>query len=141
MQSNAKLKTYYFTAVLSLLFAVLGFSYNAWRLEVTEDNSNIRTASFEVMTALAELEQVVFAAHFDQDQAVGNPRTGWVKIGLITDLSALISPEVQIKADSLKQVWSNNWEAMPKNRQATEAITNAITSVRSQIKLTLMQLN
>ena len=58
-----KLKAYYLTAILSLVFAVIGFSYNAWRLEATEDNSNIRTASFEVLGELAELEHVIYAAY------------------------------------------------------------------------------
>jgi len=40
-----KFKAYYFTAVFSMIFAVTGFSYNAWRMEVSEANNNIRTAS------------------------------------------------------------------------------------------------
>lgn len=31
-----------FTAVVSLIFAVTGFSYNAWRLEQSEENNIVR---------------------------------------------------------------------------------------------------
>jgi hypothetical protein len=75
-----KLRLYYITTIFSLVFAVVGFSYNAWRLEVSKDNNNIRTASFEVLKNLAEFEQVLFSAHYDQDEVSGNPRLGWIKI-------------------------------------------------------------
>ena len=68
-----KFKVYYLTAIFSLIFAVVGFSYNAWRLEVTEDNSNIRTTAFEVLTELAELQQLIYSAHYDHDMVAGNP--------------------------------------------------------------------
>lgn len=32
---------------------------------MTEENSNIRTASFQVLIELAEREQIVYAAHYD----------------------------------------------------------------------------
>lgn len=98
-----KLRLYYITTIFSLLFAVVGFSYNTWRLEVSEDNNNVRTASFEVLKSLSEFEQVIFAAHYDQDDDAGNPRLGWIKIGLIVDLSGLISPEVESSAVQLKE--------------------------------------
>jgi len=62
---------------------------------VSEDNNNIRIASFEVLKNLSEFGQVIFSAHYDQDESTGNPRLGWIKIGLIVDLSSLISPEVE----------------------------------------------
>jgi hypothetical protein len=42
MNLENELIGYYTTALLGLVFAIVGFSYNAWRLEVSEDNSNIR---------------------------------------------------------------------------------------------------
>jgi len=98
MELEDKLKVYYVTAIFSVVFAVVGFSYNAWRLEVTEDNSNIRAASFEVLTVLAELEQIIYAAHYDKDTKEGSPRKGWVKIGLIVDLDSLISKSSEEQA-------------------------------------------
>lgn len=79
MSLENKVKYYQFVSILSLVFAMTGFSYNAWRLEVTEENSNIRTASFQVLIELAELEQIVYASHYDKDDIKGNPRDGWVR--------------------------------------------------------------
>ena len=79
-----------FTAVVSLVFAVTGFSYNAWRLEQSEENNIVRDASFQVLTELAEFEQVIYINHYDGDSIAGSPRLGWVKIGLVNDLSMLI---------------------------------------------------
>lgn len=64
---------------MGLVFAVIGFSYNAWRLESSEKNNNVRLAAFTVITELAQLEQLVYAAHYDQDPVNGSPRKGWVK--------------------------------------------------------------
>ena len=137
MELDMKLKVYYVTAIFSLLFAVIGFSYNTWRLEVTEDNSNIRTDSFEVLSTLAQLEQIIFAARYDKDPVEGNPRSGWVKVGLVVDLSALIGKSVEEKAAKLKDVWSKNWEVMASQQEATDLLIAEIEVVRQEIKLKL----
>jgi hypothetical protein len=140
MELESKLKVYYLTAIFSVFFAVVGFSYNAWRLEVTEDNSNIRAASFEVLTVLAELEQIIYAAHYDKDTKEGSPRKGWVKIGLIVDLSSLISKSSEEQAQKLKATWQKNWKIMTHDSEATNILVSKIESVRSEIKLTLNEL-
>ena len=137
---QVKLNVYYLTAIFSLVFALLGFSYNAWRLEASEDNNNIRTASFEVLLELAELEQLVFAAHYDQDPGAGNPRTGWVKVGLINDLSGLISEPVEASAEQLRNVWSGNWTRMKDDQAAADTIIASIDTMRKAIKVELKSL-
>ena len=141
MSAQTKLKVYYFTAILSLVFAVVGFSYNAWRMEVSEDNNNIRTASFEVLRELAELERVIFAAHYDKDPVEGNPRKGWIKVGLINDLSSLIGEDVQLKATELKQMWAAGWERVELEREIVENLATSIDSVRAEIKAVLAGLD
>jgi len=140
MLLKQKLKIYYVTAIFSMVFAVVGFSYNAWRQELTEDNNNIRTASFEVLTNLAELEQTVFYAHYDQDVVEGNPRKGWVKVGLIVDLSALVSTGSLSSANKLKVTWQENWQYMSAERNAVDLIVADIENVRQQVKFALTQL-
>ena len=108
MDMADKFRIYYLTAIFSLLFAVIGFSYNTWRLEVTEDNNNVRTAAFEVLIRLSALEQLIYSAHYDQNPVEGNPRKGWVMIGLVVDLSALISPSVEKRAVQLKDRWAES---------------------------------
>lgn len=137
MPSNAKLNAYYITAVISLIFAIVGFSYNAWRLEISEDNANIRTAAFQVLIELAEFEQILYAAHYDNDTITGNPRKGWVKVGLITDLSVLISPAVEQQAQELKTLWSEHWDSINTDKQTIDLLIKTIDSVRAEIKNTL----
>lgn len=140
MDMERKFKAYYFTAVFSLLFAVIGFSYNTWRLEATEDNNNVRTAAFEVLIRLSDLEQHIYSAHYDQNPVEGNPRKGWVMIGLVVDLSTLISPIVEQQANQLKDLWSDSWEAVPHDQSVAEALVTAIESVRAEIKTVLRSL-
>ncbi|MCP4410553.1 MAG: hypothetical protein GY807_22980 [Gammaproteobacteria bacterium] len=140
MSIRNRLRNYYFTAIVSLIFALVGFSYNAWRLEVTEDNSNVRTASFEVLLELAALEQLVYSAHYDKDEKAGNPRMGWIMVGLVVDLSSLVSISVQNKAHVLRTVWQENWQVMAEDRGATDGIVSAINEVRVEIKSVLRTL-
>jgi hypothetical protein len=141
MPKSRRFNSYYFTAILGLVFAIIGFSYNAWRLESSEQNNNIRLAAFTVITELAELEQLIYAAHYDQDAINGSPRKGWVKIGLIVDLSFLIDDTVQLEAIALKQVWQDNWQVIDKDRQATDQVVTSIEQVRQSIKIKLISLN
>jgi len=86
------------------------------------------------------LQQLIYAAHYDQDMVAGNPRTGWVKVGLIVDLSALISEPVSAKALQLKKTWAANWGNMQSSRQATDLLVNGIDAVRVEIKQSLKNL-
>ena len=135
-----KLTTYYITAIFGVIFAIIGFSYNAWRMEISEDNNNIRTASFEILKELASLEQLIYSAHYDNNPEEGNPRKGWVKVGLIVDLSGLVSDSVYRQAMNLEASWTKNWAQYSQSRDATDTLVELIDRVRSEIKLTLASL-
>lgn len=137
---ETKLSAYYLTAIASVLFALIGFSYNTWRMEASEDNSNIRTASFTVLKTLAELEQVIYAARYDHDPTEGNPRRGWVRVGLIVDLSTLIDPAVEAEAQRLRDSWSQHWERMATEQASTDRLVAAIDQVRGRVKQVLHDL-
>lgn len=128
------------TAIFSILFALVGFSYNVWRLEILEQNNSRRTASFEILIILGELEQLVYATHHDRVRTASNPRIGWVEVGLIVDLSALASPLTQRRATVLRQVWQDNWTTLPANRESADALIAAIESVRHDITRLLVTL-
>lgn len=136
----SKLHLYQVTVIFSVLFALLGFTYNVWRMEVTEENSNIRTASFKVLLTLSSLEQLVYSAHYDGDEQEGNPRKGWVKVGLIEDLSMLTTDSVQAQAAALKTVWTDNWATMMDDRHSADQIVSAIDSTRTELKRVLTSL-
>ena len=141
MELEKKLKIYYITAIFSVVFAALGFTYNAWRLEVSEDNSTVRAASFELLTLLAQTEQLIYAAHYDKNEQEGDPRKGWVKIGLIVDLSFLVNPTVEERAAKLREVWRLNWRALADDREVANALVAEIDRVRKEIKQTLKRLD
>ena len=137
----SRMKFYQATAIFSVLFALLGFSYNVWRMEITEHNSNVRSASFELLLQLAELEQLVYAAHYDQDPEAGNPRVGWVKVGLIVDLSLSCGERVRVVAEQLRDTWGSSWERLPRERKATDATVAAIDATRQAVQEMLLMLD
>ena len=140
MELKSKLKVFYITSIFSMIFAVLGFSYNAWRMELSEDNNNIRTAAFEVLLQLSELEQVIYAAHYDKNTQEGSPRKGWIKVGLIDELSVLIGPEVKIDTAQLKTLWSERWHDLTSSEDVAIELVKQIDKVRVSIKVVLKSL-
>ncbi len=139
-QFNLKFKLYQLTVIFSMLFALIGFSYNVWRMEISEQNNTIRTASFEMLVELSSLEQLIYTAHYDGDLNEGSPRKGWVKVGLIADLSVLTDPSVELKTDELTKAWAENWDKVAQDTDSVAQVVTAIDNVRSEIKLVLNSL-
>lgn len=140
MTIERKMKIYQVTALTSLLFALVGFSYNAWRLEVSESNATIRTASFQMLLELGNLEQLVYALHYDKSTLQGNLRTGWVKVGLIQDLSMLSTVDVQATSKDLHQTWNQHSNLMPAKQSSATAIIESADALRTAIKESLANL-
>ncbi|MBQ4811558.1 hypothetical protein J8M20_09425 [Pseudoalteromonas luteoviolacea] len=140
MRMRQKLQLYQISVIFSMVFALIGFSYNTWRLEVTEHNNNIRLASFEILKELAALEQLVYIAHYDGDMVTASPRKGWIKVGLIQDFSYLTNEKVKDDAASLHNTWSSNWESIATSSQSVELIVQDIDKVKASIKALLITL-
>lgn len=139
-QINKKLHLYQITVISSVLFTLIGFSYNVWRMEVSEENNNIRTACFEILIKLSSLEQLIYTAHYDGDIKEGNPRKGWVTVGLIADLSVLTDEAVERKSAALKEVWATHWNTMATSKDSVDTMVEAIDSARTEIKRLLSSL-
>ena len=128
-------------ALISLVVALSSLAYNTWRNERTEHNRNVRTAAFELLTKLAELERVVFLAQYDRDVAGGNPRTGWTYVLVIRDLSALVPAPVPAQAAELQRAWSGNWDGLGKDDEAAvNRIDDSIGKLRDATLGTLRSL-
>lgn len=140
-QISKRIKVYQITAILSIFLTLAGFSYNVYRLEQSEINSNIRTSSFEMLKELASLEQIVYAAFYEQDKVLGNPRTGWVRVGMITDLSIICFNEESMETKQLVKTWKNNWPSINSNQESVEKIVKSIDKVREKIRTVLQNLN
>ena len=125
-----KIITYQIIVVISFVFGVVGFVYNNWRYEHNENNNNIRIASFQILQELSSLEQIIYANHYDHDTIKGSPRDGWVKVGLIGDLSLFISPECEEASEELKRVWTESWHKIDKDQKVANRLIAKIDKVK-----------
>ena len=128
-------------AIISLIVAVSGVSYNTWRNEQSEANRNIRHAGFEVLLKLGELQEVVFIGHYDMDQNRGNPRTGWAYVLLVGDLSENIPAPVPINALKLRETWDEEWQGLGSRDESAEKISESIDALREAVLQALRQLD
>jgi hypothetical protein len=101
----------------------------------------MRTASFEMLKNLSSLEQLIYSAYYDDDIKEGNPRKGWVIVGLIDDLSVLTNENVKTKTTELKDVWTLHWETIATSQQTVDRVIASIDSVRDEIKALLKSLD
>jgi hypothetical protein len=128
-------------ALVSLLLALTSVSYGTWRDERTEHNRNVRAATFELLSKLADLERIVFLAHYDRDRANGNPRIGWTDVIVIHDLASVAPAPLESKAAQLTDVWRNNWEHLDSDDETSvEHIEDAVEDLRLATLATLRSL-
>ena len=120
-------------AIISLVIAISSLSYNTWRNEKSEDNSNQRCASFKILVKLNELQQVIFHNHYDKDSInKGNPRTGWAHVLTVRDFSRILPSPLPEAAEELLIVWGDNWEYLSESRENVELILSEIENVRNK---------
>ena len=78
-------------ALISLVVAITGLSYNTWRNEASEDNRTQRLVAIEVLMKLADLQRLTWHHHWDKDtEDKGNLRTGWTLVLVIKDISQIL---------------------------------------------------
>ena len=78
-----------------------------------------------------EFQEVVFHNAWDMDTSGrGNPRTGWVHVLAIRDLSRILDGDVSASARQLYEAWETEWSTLgPDNASYHETIA-AIEAVR-----------
>lgn len=131
---NAKLTSQlrqHSVAIISLVVALSALAYNTWRNEETEFNRNVRSAGFEILIKLGELERVVFFSHYDKDDVRGNPRAGWAYVLTIRDMGQLSLDGVKHQAEQLVVVWQNNWDGLGSDEAALTAISKQVDALRA----------
>jgi hypothetical protein len=127
-------------ALISLLVALMALGYNTWRNELTEHNRNIRFAGFEMLLHASELRRISYLAHYDRNSIEGNPRSGWVKVMIIRDLSMIMPASLQAAADELHGTWEQEWQGLGSDNDSIMAIEIALDAVRAGILETLEEL-
>lgn len=106
-------------ALISLVIAITSLGYNTWRNEHTEDNRNQRWASFEILLKLGELRELINYIHFDCNLSFrGNPRSGWVIVEAIEDLTLVLEDMTPASASKLKNTWGENWRGLEYDDEA-----------------------
>jgi hypothetical protein len=118
-------------AIMSIIIAVYSISYNTWRTQTLEENSSKRVAAFEIMMKLGHLREVLFYNHYEKDTIQkGNPKTGWVYVLAIKDMSDILGGDISNTADSLVQIWSDNWEQLENKEENLDNILDVVEEVR-----------
>lgn len=129
-------------ALISLAVAISSLAYNTWRNEVTEYNRNQRAISIEVLRHTGEFQEVVFHNAWDMDTSGrGNPRTGWVHVLAIRDLSRILDGGVSASALRLYETWDAEWSALGPDNASYSKITEAIEVVRRDTHDLLLDLD
>jgi len=121
-------------AITSLLVALIGLSANIYYMEQKELNSNLRTASFQLLIELSELEETTFHLQYDKELATINARTGWVKVRLVNALTALMPAKIQSQSKQLHQIWADNWQQLgAQDQKSSDKITQQIAELRESV--------
>lgn len=128
-------------ALISLVVALSSFSYTTRHNERVEHNRTIRQASFQLLTALGEMQQVVYHAHYDRDAVHGNPRTGWVYVATISDFSAAMPAPVPERAQALLDTWRDHWEKLGEADADADAISESVEACRAAVVGSLKHLD
>lgn len=124
-------------AIVSLIAAIAGLSYNSWQANQNEINQNMRIAAFEVLKNLGELQTVVNYAHFTKDESRGNPIEGWKHVTMVRDLSYLLKPLAKQQSQLLYDVWQQDWEQLAANPTVEQQISQQITKTREAVLSTI----
>lgn len=126
-------------ALISLFVAVSTLAYNTWRNETTEEQRNVRHASFRVLENLGGLQQVVdyryYYLPFEQrTEREGDLRIrGFGNVAMIHDLMMLMPPPAPEAGESLFRLWNQQFGALD---QLDEDGRHSDSAVEAEKKLT-----
>ena len=119
-------------AIISLVVALAGLSYNTWRNESTEAHRNVRQGAFAMLEQLGQLQQLVDQRFYAGKKDDVNRITCWGKVALMRDTAPLVSESARQQAERLFQVWSEQLEAMDEGDAAAEKkISDQIAALRT----------
>ena len=117
---------------MMLLIAVTTLLYSGYRAELNQQNQTARSAGFELLKALNDLQMIIDAQRYTPKNAP-NFLDGWNKILRIDDMSDFINPTVQHQADLLHKEWQEHFENLQSDT-SNKALTIAIQSTRTSLK-------
>lgn len=119
-------------AIISLLTAIVGVSFNIVQTRWIEENATKRDATFESLLALGELQEIVHFAHFKGDFEAGDPIAGWSRVLMVNDLAMLLQPENSEHCRNLKVVWQAHFDSL-ETAESEKAVSDAISLAREEV--------
>lgn len=129
-------------ALISLVVAITGLSYNTWRNEASEDNRTQRLVAIEVLMRLADLQRLTWHHHWDKDiEDKGNLRTGWTLVLVIKDISQILGKPLPESTQALWMTWNTYSDDLEHSRESEAAIIEAINVVRADALALLQELD
>lgn len=128
-------------AIISLVVAIIALVLNTWRLEQTEQNRNVRQASFEMLTDLGELQAVINITLYQSNPLKSDPIQGWNYIAKMSDIVVLIPEPVPTQLNRLIDVWSSHWKMIPNDEKIAKEISTQIDLTREAVMKALHQLH
>ena len=133
------IRSYLSVPVMMLVIATMTLLYSGYRAQLNQENQTARSAGFEVLKALNELQMIVDAHRYTPDEAP-NFLTGWTQVLLIDDLSDFIDPSVEKRAATLHTNWQKNLDQLHSN-EANLEITASIKATRISLKEAIQNLH
>ena len=129
-------------ALISLVVAVTGLTYNTWRNEQSEFNRNQREAAFELLLKLAELDEVVNLSQYDSgSMAADDLKKGWALVNTIDVLTSILAEPMPAAGDRLLASWSEHSpELGGADEKPVTAIRGDIDQLQNDIVLLLRSL-
>lgn len=130
----------HFLSIIGLIVAVTALVYSTWREELTEKNLNTRLASFDLLKNLGQLQVTINFLHFDSENSMGNPLTGWGYIALINDLGEILPDPIPMQTKQLVKVWGENWNKLKTDQRAVEVVSAEVDASRKAVLDTIHKL-
>ena len=128
-------------ALISLSVALFSTSYNTWRNQTTEAHRNVREAAFKLIEEAGELEQIAQRRHYGGDRSQMNWIDGWGRAALIRDLGALVSPQVEARAETVFATWKENaGDLAADSGEAEKRIADSLAAMNAEIRSELVAL-
>ncbi len=119
-------------AIISLITAIIGVSFNIVQTRWIEENATKRDATFESLLALGELQEIVHFAHYKNDFEAGDPIAGWSRVLMVNDLAMLLQPENSEHCRNLKSVWQAHFDSL-RQPESEKAVSDAIALAREEV--------
>ncbi|HMB37566.1 MAG TPA: hypothetical protein VKO85_00670 [Wenzhouxiangellaceae bacterium] len=144
-------------ALISLVLAITSLGYNTWRNETTEVQRNWRDASFQILTEIGELNQIILMRRYfsgegdtqstssGADSAIPQPESwvrGWGNVTMVRDISTVMPEPLPEQGQQLFDRWQRHARALhdQSDPEAREEAADTLLGSIEQMRITVVNL-